>query len=668
LKKIGRIIGILFCLVIYPVISTAEMNLLDVQVVKLEDKTKIILVGDTSIKAYESALLTHPPGIVIDIADTICTPQEISVASGGITRIQVIQQKDNKTRVIIGLIKSLPYQINKIKNKLEISISNLYSEYQILDINVREEEDRIMIIISTSGVPRYKYFDTVNPPRIIFDFLNATSDKVQDISVTTENIVGIKVVQRYIEPIKVSRILIETKESFPYSVSTQGKAVLLTLKKYRIEELYEPEEVKPRKEVVRKYKKPVKEVISKYKEPVKFKKKRYEKKEKPQPRKPKPKIAFPEKYKIHTISMDFKDADLLDVLRLISHKVGVNIVPGPAVKGIITLRLENVPWETALDVILKAQGYTYIKEDNLIRVDTEDNLRGEMITKVIPLNYALAPELRDAIMGALTKSGSVVADQRTNSIIVTDTIANMSKIEQLIKELDTETKQVMIEAKIVEVYLDKNDQLGFLWTIKDFLEGFEISSLMTENMPLGDRGEFIYKKLTPGHDISGIISALVAEGKANVLSSPRIMTLHGREARIMVGEEIPYQQTTTSQAGVVQTNVLFRKVGVKLTVTPFINPKNYVTLTVKPEVSSFKGWAFQTPILSTKSSVTQLMIKDGETVVIGGIIDDHGTQQINKVPILGDLPFIGHLFRVETKENRKTELVIFITPHIKKYS
>jgi len=212
--------------------------------------------------------------------------------------------------------------------------------------------------------------------------------------------------------------------------------------------------------------------------------------------------------------------------------------------------------------------------------------------------------------------------------------------------------------------------LGFMWNIKDFLHGFEMSSLMTQNTPMGDRGELVYGKVTSGHNINGAISAMISEGKANVLSSPSIRTLHGREAKIMIGEEIPYQQTTTqlsptAQTGVVQTNVVFREVGVKLTVVPFINPDNFVTLSVKPEVSSFKGWAENnTPIISTKSSVAQLLLKDGETVIIGGIIDDHGTEKTNKVPVLGDLPFVGRLFRLDAKENRKTELVIFITPHI----
>ncbi|MFH1898135.1 MAG: AMIN domain-containing protein [Candidatus Desantisbacteria bacterium] len=651
----------------------AETNLLDVQVERLQDRVSIVFVGDAAITNYDSVVLTDPPTIVIDLPKTTCTPKEIPVSSGGITRIQIVQQKENQTRIIVGLIKSIPYQINKISNGLELSITNPYADYAITGIDVKEGDDRSMVVISTNGVPQYKYFETLNPSRIILDFLNATSDAVKDITVDGKCIAKVSVQQRFVDPVKVARITVETKESVPYSVLAQGKTVLLTLKKYEIKEppaSTEKKEIKkddmeskPSKTAVKKTYKPEKKV----QRPVATKKS--------QAIRPKTSVSerITEKPKGQTISMDFKDADLLDVLRLIAQKVELNIVPSVAIKGIVNLRLDNVPWETALNLILKAQGYTYVKEGTVIFVDTKENLNlvGELMTRVFPLNYAMAGEVMGGIQsGALTPVGKISVDIRTNALIITDTVGNFPKIEQLIKDLDTETKQVMIEAKIVEVYLNKTNQLGFMWNIKDFLQGFDVSSLMTQNMPAGDRGELVYRKLTPGHDINGMISAMISEGKANVLSSPSIRTLHGREAKIMIGEEIPYQQTTTqlssgAQTGVVQTNVVFREVGVKLTVIPFINPNDFVTLSVKPEVSSFKGWAENnTPIISTKSSVTQLLIKDGETVIIGGIIDDHGTEKTNKVPVLGDLPFVGRLFRMDMKENRKTELVIFITPHI----
>jgi type IV pilus assembly protein PilQ len=650
--------------------AVAEINLLDVQIERLQDKVNIVFVGDTDIKEYDSTVVSEPPEIVIDLPKTTCSPKEIAVSSGGITKVQIIQQKGDQTRIIVKLIKSIPYQINKIPNGLELSITNPYADYSICGIDIKEDDDRSIVAISTSGAPQYKYFETPNPPRIILDFLNATSDKVSDISVDGKHVTGISVQQRNIDPINVARITVETKESVPYSVSAQGKTVLLTLKKYKTIE--KPVDAVEKKETKR-------DTTASNSSQTAVKKKTYKTGKNEQKavthRKSKvsqPKVAAPKTTAEksittgQTISMDFKDADLLDVLRLIAHKVGINIVPGIGVKGIITLRLDNVPWETAMDIILKTQGYTYFKEGNIIRVDTKENLVGETITRVINLNYAMANEATAIVAGILTPVGKVCADARTNAVIISDTIGNFPRIEQLIKDIDSETKQVMIEAKIVEVYLDKTNQLGFMWSIKDLVEGFQASSLMTETMPSGDRGEFLYKKLTSGYDISGMISAMVSEGKANVLSSPRIMTLHGKEANIVVGEEIPYQQTTTSQAGIVQTNVVFRQVGVQLTVTPFINPNNYVTLKVKPEVSSFKGWAFQTPILSTKSSLTQLLVKDGETVIIGGIIDDHGSNKTSKVPIFGDLPFIGRLFRLDMSESRKTELVIFITPHIQK--
>ncbi|MFH1860135.1 MAG: AMIN domain-containing protein [bacterium] len=466
----------------------AEVNLLDVQVERLQDRVNIVFVGDAVMTNYDSVILTEPPAIVIDLPKTICTPKEISVSSGGITRVQIIQQKGDQTRIVVGLIKSIPYSINKIPNGLELSIANPYADYSIDGIDIKEEDDRSIVAISTAGAPQYKYFETLNPPRIIIDFLNATSDKVKNIKVDDKYITGVSVQQRHVDPINVARITVETKESVPYSVSTQGKTVLLTLKKYEVE--------KPEAAVEKKEKK--KDTTGSNSSPTTAKKRvsKTEKKEQrgvtpKKPRASQPKVAVPkttaEKTTTtgQTISMDFKDADLLDVLRLIAHKVGVNIVPGAAIKGVITLRLDNVPWETAMDIILKTQGYTYLKEGNVIRVDTKENLIGETMTRVISLNYAMANEAASNISGVLTAVGKVGVDARTNSLIITDIVGNFPRIEQLIKDIDTETKQVMIEAKIVEVYLDKKNQLGFLWSILDRVGSSSLSSLMTETTRVG---------------------------------------------------------------------------------------------------------------------------------------------------------------------------------------
>lgn len=214
----------------------AETNLLDVQVERLQDRVSIVFVGDAAITNYDSVVLTDPPTIVIDLPKTTCTPKEIPVSSGGITRIQIVQQKENQTRIIVGLIKSIPYQINKISNGLELSITNPYADYAITGIDVKEGDDRSMVVISTNGVPQYKYFETLNPSRIILDFLNATSDAVKDITVDGKCIAKVSVQQRFVDPVKVARITVETKESVPYSVLAQGKTVLLTLKKYEIKE------------------------------------------------------------------------------------------------------------------------------------------------------------------------------------------------------------------------------------------------------------------------------------------------------------------------------------------------------------------------------------------------------------------------------------------------
>ncbi len=684
-----------FILISVPKLATGTANVVDVKVMEENSKIKIDFITDKAVLKHDSSTVDKPPSIVIDLYDTQCTAKELRIGRNGIIGINLIPHEDNKTRAVVRFIKLLPYQIQKLKNGIEVIIDNPYYDYQLKTIDVTEDESKISLAISSTAPPQYKYFDLSNPNRIVIDFLNAET-KLGEVKLTSKFIKNILPSQRQVDPVNVARVIVELTEFMPYQVVSEGNQVILELTKSpvvkEVEKIPTPPS-KPPKEILPKVKESpqvkeappiVKKVTPEVKKEVKLKAEKIAAK----PAEAKPQASVVEtkpKEKIEpTLSLDFKDADILDVLRLIAHKVGLNVFPGKEVKGMVTVKLDNVPWQKALDLILKNLGYAYIIEDNIIRVDSPTVLLGDTTTRIFKLNYAKADDIMSIVSNMLTTlsnqqakkiggiapvAGTVIQDARTNAIIVTDIPYNVNQIEEIIKKLDTITPQVMIEAKIIEVTLDTRNAFGFLWSVgsgKNQNPQFTLGSYQREGWPLGDRGEFAWTKLTPGHKLDLQIEALVTEGKANILSTPKILALDNEMAEIVVGEDLPYQQTTKVQTGEVMSNVAFRSVGVKLAVRPHINSDDFIMLEVKPEVSSLKEWVDGMPVVTTKEATSKLVVKDGETIVIGGIIADSGTEKLNKVPLLGDLPFVGPLFRKKMTENRKTELLIFITPYIKK--
>ncbi|MFH1564218.1 MAG: AMIN domain-containing protein [Nitrospirota bacterium] len=687
-------------LISVPGLVTGTAKFMDVKVMEEGSKIKIDFITDKPVIKYDSVTLDKPPSIVIDIYDTQCMEKELSIGRASITGINLIPQEGPKTRAVVGLIKLLPYQIQNLKNGIEVIIDNPYHGYQLTTIGVKEDESKISLSISSTSPPQYKYFDLSNPNRIVIDFLNAET-QIGEVKLSSKLIKNILPSQRQVDPVNVARVIVELTEWTPYQVFSEGNQVILELTKStpsikgieKISTLSSPPS-KPPKEILPKVKE-APPIVKKIPSEIVRKKEGTEEKRivkkatgvtKPTVQEVMPKEEIKPKEKIEsTLSLDFKDADILDVLRLIAHKVGMNLFPGKDVKGMVTVKLDNVPWQKALDLILKNLGYAYIIEDNIIRVDSPTILLGDTTTRIFKLNYAKASDMVSIVTAMLTTLssqqakrmggvipviGTIIQDARTNAVIVTDIPYNVNQIEEIIKKLDTMTPQVMIEAKIIEVTLDTRNAFGFMWSVGS-PEGknpkFTVGSYQTEGWPLGDRGEFVYSKITSGHALDVAIEALVTEGKANILSTPKILALDNETAAIVVGEDIPYQQTTKVQTGEVMSNVSFRSVGVKLSVTPHINPDGFVVLDVKPEVSSLKEWVGGMPVITTKEVTSKLVVKDGETIVIGGIIADAGTEKLNKVPLLGDLPFVGPLFRKKMTENRKTELLIFITPYIKKY-
>ncbi|MFH1478189.1 MAG: type IV pilus secretin PilQ [Candidatus Omnitrophota bacterium] len=410
------------------------------------------------------------------------------------------------------------------------------------------------------------------------------------------------------------------------------------------------------------------------------------------------------------VTLDFKDADITNVLRVLSYKSGMNIIAGKDVTGPVTIRLTNVPWEKALDVILRTYGYAYEREGNIIRVTTTENLeKEELVTEVFPLNYAEAGMIPDVIKEMLSSRGSVKFDERANLVIVTDIPTNLYKIKQVIEKLDTKTRQVKIEAKIVETTLDKDDKLGINWTTQVtasggkrpttfpfdrtgkggiWYPGGDTSASATSAVgkfptdpgatwPLAVPGNFTFGTLD-FTSLQAVFQLLKSRTDTKIISNPSMMTLDNQEATIHVGSTIyvpEFSESTNTGTPVFKDMKKTElQTGIKLRVTPHINSKEEIVVDIIPEVSTL---GTKSSLLTTsggdevyawpvdiRTAQAQVMIRDGETIVIGGLIKETDTDMVVKVPILGDIPLLSLVFKKKEKSIERTELLFFVTVNI----
>ncbi len=367
-----------------------------------------------------------------------------------------------------------------------------------------------------------------------------------------------------------------------------------------------------------------------------------------------------------------------------------NIVVSHAAQGEITLGLKNVSWQKAMDVILFSNGLFEKKVGNIIYIAPLSEIQSHekqqrsieaetpLHTKLLSLNYANAGNivklLKDKDRSLLSKSGSVSFDARTNSILVRDNQASINEIQHFIKKLDIPVPQVLIEARIVNIDSDYEKDLGFKFgTVND--QQNDSSSEKNTNGDLntdlpslsGKAGLFNLAlfKIAKGTLLDLELSALESEGRAEIISNPKLLTANQQPAMIESGEEIPYQNTVAQ--GV--TSTTFKNAVLRLKVTPQINPDNKIILHLelnqdKRGSKEFKG----VPTIDTRKINTQVLINDNQTVVLGGIYEQTKTNGVQRIPFLGKLPLIGALFRHKKTINTRRELLVFVTPKIIKTS
>ncbi len=385
------------------------------------------------------------------------------------------------------------------------------------------------------------------------------------------------------------------------------------------------------------------------------------------------------------ISLDAEDAYLPSVLKILAEKGGLNIITGPGVTGgRISIHMKDVPVDQAVNLVVRAAGLAYERVGNSVLVAEPDALKEEtgLSSYVVELKYADANEVK-AALGVLTKE--IEVDRSGNRLIVVTSPRVIAEIEQVIRVMDVPAQQVMLEARVVEVSTDAAKRLGIDWDLlnRQSMVIVEGSSPPEESPPdrLPENVPFLQPKTgaefwkfegfsRQGKSFQIALDLLIRDGDARVLANPKIATLNGREATMLVGTRIPYviQGTTFAGGGAAQTQSIQREeVGIKLRITPLINPDGFITTTIAPEVSSvigFQGENADLPVVSTRQVTTTVRLRDGNSVIIAGLLSEEKTTTISKVPILGDIPGLGLLFQHRTITSTKKDLVIEVTPRL----
>jgi type IV pilus secretin PilQ/predicted competence protein len=389
------------------------------------------------------------------------------------------------------------------------------------------------------------------------------------------------------------------------------------------------------------------------------------------------------------VSLDADDALLPAVLKILAEKGNLNIVTGPGVaSGHITIHLKDVPVEQAVNLVVRAAGLAYERIGNSILVAEAKSLQDEtgLTSYTIELKYADANEVKTALSGISEK---IQVDTGGNRLIIVTSPRVIGEIQRVVAEMDKPARQVMLEARVVEVSTDGLKKLGIDWDLLNrqgmtFVEG-SYDSVNVGNILNGASGATVKVfPNTPGtYDIwklgnftrlpmvfQSFVDLLIHDGNAKVLAQPKLVTLNGKEASMLAGQRIPYLVSQTVFAGGAAAptqTVQIEEVGIKLAITPLINADGYITVHIRPEVSTvtgFRGIAGDLPVVATRQAETTVRLRDGSSVLIGGLLDQEKTTEMTKVPFLGNVPFLGAFFRHENTTTTNRDLVIEVTPHL----
>ncbi|UCH84053.1 MAG: type IV pilus secretin PilQ [Candidatus Latescibacterota bacterium] len=589
--------------------------------------------------------------------------------------------------------------------------------------SIKVEQDKggsSSFIISKSGVMDIQDFTMENPPRLVLDFVGATHELTRtEFAGDGKIVTKVRTSQFSNEPDRVARVVFDLTRQAKYKIVEDGELVTVSFftggaapaqqpnSKVRVMEssaaatmsVADPVVADPVTPTPKPTATPPTSAAVAYTEapqestspapaetpaekPVSWTKTPQAASDAVKPAKPnyQPYAANTGLVKNETITIDVQDADVQTVLHSLSEFSGTNIISGPEVEGTVTAHLNNMPWRQAMEVILKAHGFDYREEYGVIRVSTIEKLTKEELeleaaarqkdellpleTRIINVNFANAGEVADALKEMLSARGSMETESGANALIVTDISKNIDKIASMVTELDRKIRQVEIHAKLVDVDFEATREIGVRWELLN-LSASGVSAVgdaIVDARLAKPTTSLRVGTVQSWGEVQAIIDMLEKENKADIISNPRIVTADNREASILVGKEIPL--IVSDEAGNPITELT--KIGIILRVTPHVNSDNTITLDLHPEVSDLAAQAtVQGGVVIVLSEAdTRVVVGDGETAVIGGLIQEVESKLENGVPLLKDIPILGGLFKLQSDTTKKRELVIFVTPRI----
>ncbi len=665
-----------------------------------------------------------------------------SVQGKGLVRKIKFEEKDNgELYSHLVMKKSAPFRIYKSGKNVIVEVYEtveepvkyngkpaVNDEVSLKDLKVvKEGNGTIKVYLYFSGdVPTYDVFYVENPRRLVFDLYDTrNSVRKGSFSVNSAEFTRVRVGQNKIVPQKITRLVFDLKKNeINYSVDEENNALVINVKEEGPVKIDKPvvpvAPLKKKDEVVKKVEnkniknKKLERVYSKVNE---IKRRNVEKKVKVIPiEKANTNTSKFEAKTIHSeenvyrgalISLRLKDADIRDVLREIAVRAGLNLIIDPGVSGKVTCELIKIPWDQALDLILKSNKLGKVLEGNVLRVgktdvlarEEEENrklmeakkLSGPLKVLTRTLSYARAKNIEPLLKAQLSKRGKILIDTRTNTVIVSDVVPKVQVIDKMIDILDTPNLQVNIKARIVETTSNYARNLGIQWGFKgvsNYYYGNQTSLSFPNNITVsgnsvasqqgiyGPLGGYAVNLPAPAYS-SGIgvtlgnvldtfrldaaLTALENKGKAKILSMPEVTTQDNTKAEVIQGKMIPVQTVAYNTVSTRYVNA-----ALELHVTPHITAEGTIIMTIeiKNDNADFSNLVNGIPPIITQSAKTSVLVKDGGTTVIGGIYKVEDSITRNTVPGLGKIPIIGFLFRGTQRVGTNRELLIFITPRI----
>lgn len=748
-----------------------ELNTIqDIAVADQTDKTEIVITAQKPL-VYTSYQLTDPPRLIVDLAGASVGKfkDRLPIGQGAVSDLLPIEgeKPSNVVRLEIALSEAVLSHVRAEGEKLVVDIDKptgiatgeptvpptvptpteaaqeavvpppaieekpvssepmVQAAKMVSKLKFESMKDKVTVVLTGDGALKPDAF-MVEGNRLVVDLPDVTNGiRPNTIPVKHKLLKRIRIGQ-HVKPKKV-RVVFDLNAKVTFVVDPSGKQVAVTISATKppvtvpppVQAASEmnPKEVqaetpsmaeaapeppqekpaeKPKEKIVKRDKTEPSPVMTEAVSPAR-----------PEPAK-REDLAAPKKYVGRKISLDFQDADISNVLRLLADVSGFNIVIGDDVKGKVTLKLINVPWDQALNIVLKMNNLGQVREGNIIRIATVANITKQqdeeahvkeakskaedLITKVIYVNYAKAEDLAATLKKNLSPRGDITVDERTNTLIIKDIEKDINEVVVLARTLDSRTPQVQIEARIVQADTSFAQSLGVQWGAgyNSFnsnnvigIQGINTAAGVTQpgfgtfapnfavNLPANVSGlnavpsvGFNFGRFTQNPiNLDLRLSAGELNGLTKTISSPKVTTLDNVKAKIEQGESIPFQ-TSSSNTGPTTT---FVDANLTLEVTPHITPDRSIKMKVKAtrnSLGSFSGPAG--PSIAKREAATEVLVRDGETTVIGGIFVDESKETETGIPLLSRIPILGWLFKNEAKTDSKNELLIFLTPKIVK--